>query len=244
VREDVVLLHGFTQTGRAWDAVVAALDPGRYRPLAPDLRGHGGAAARRPVTFDAIADDVLALAGGPFVLAGYSMGGRLALHLALRAPERVRALVLVSATAGIADPAARAERRRADEARAARMEAQPIEELAREWAAQPLFAGQPPKVAEAAHADRLRGDPAGLAAALRGVGTGTMEPLWSRLEELTMPAAVLAGERDPKFVALAHRLAEALPAARLRIVPGTGHALPLEAPAEVAAATAALAERS
>ncbi len=238
VRTDVVLLHGFTQTARAWEAVTAQLDPARYRPLAPDLRGHGRAAEARPIGVAEIVDDVLALAPGPLVLCGYSMGGRLALHVALAAPERVRGLVLVATTAGIEDAAERAARRAADEARAARMEGQPIDVLAREWAAQPLFAGQPAEVAAAAHADRLRGDPAGLAAALRAVGTGALAPLWDRLGELTMPAAVLAGERDAKFAALARRLAAALPAATLHLVPGAGHALALEAPGAVAAAVA------
>jgi 2-succinyl-6-hydroxy-2,4-cyclohexadiene-1-carboxylate synthase len=234
---DVVLLHGFTQTGRAWDAVAAALDP-RYTPIAPDLRGHGAAAALRPVSLAAVVADVLALTSGRFVLAGYSMGGRLALHVALAAPGRVGRLVLVSTTAGIADARERAERRAADEARAARMEGRPIEAVAREWAAQPLFAGQRAEVAAAAHADRLRSDPAGLAAALRGIGTGALEPLWERLGELDMPAVVLAGERDAKFVALGERLAAGLPRGQLRVVPGAGHALPLEAPQAVAAAIA------
>jgi pimeloyl-ACP methyl ester carboxylesterase len=68
-----------------------------------------------------------------------------------------------------------------------------------------------------------------------------MAPLWERLGELRMPVLVLAGERDAKFTALARRLAAALPAARLRLVPGAGHALPLEAPAAVAAAIAEVA---
>ena len=71
---------------------------------------------------------------------------------------------------------------------------------------------------------------------LRGAGTGAMAPLWGRLGELRMPVAVLAGERDTKFVALAQRFAAGLLDATLTIVPGAGHALPLEAPAAVAAA--------
>ena len=95
---------------------------------------------------------------------------------------------------------------------------------------------QSAEVAAAARADRLSNHPADLAAALRGIGTGVMAPLWDRLGELTMPVAVLAGELDGKFVALGERLAAALPRATLTIVPGAGHALPLEAPAAVARA--------
>jgi 2-succinyl-6-hydroxy-2,4-cyclohexadiene-1-carboxylate synthase len=236
VPEPLLLLHGFTQTGRGWDEVARHLGGERYRPLAPDLRGHGAAASRRPISFAACAADVAGLAAGRFALAGYSMGGRLALHVALAHPERVSRLVLVSATAGIEDPDERARRRAADEELAAWMEPKLMTEVADRWAAQPLFAGQAPEVAAAARADRLRNEPRHLAAALRGIGTGSMTPLWDRLAELEIDVAVLAGERDEKFVALGRRLADALPRGDLEIVPDAGHALALEAPAAVAAA--------
>lgn len=235
VSEPLLLLHGFTQTGRGWDEVVRHLAGETYRPLAPDLRGHGAAGSRRPIDMDSCVEDVAGLAAGRFALAGYSMGGRIALHVALAHPERVSRLVLVSSTAGIEDPAARAARRAADEALATWMADRSIEEVADRWGAQPLFAGQPPEVAAAARADRLHNEPTHLASALRGVGTGVMAPLWSRLGELQMPVAVLAGECDAKFVALGRRLAQELPHAALTIVPGAGHALTLEAPAAVAA---------
>ena len=79
---DIVLLHGFTHTGASWDPVVAALGE-RYRALAPDIRGHGSAAERQPVTLEAVLDDLVEIAPARFTLVGYSMGGRLALHAAL-----------------------------------------------------------------------------------------------------------------------------------------------------------------
>ena len=238
VPEPLLLLHGFTQTGRGWDEVIRHLAGEPYRPLAPDLRGHGAAGSRRPIDMDACVGDVAALAAGPFALAGYSMGGRIALHVALAQPERVTRLVLVSATAGIDDPVQRAERRARDEELAAWMEGRTIAEVADRWGAQPLFAGQSPEVAAAARADRLGNDPCHLAAALRGIGTGVMAPLWERLGELGMAVEVLAGERDAKFIALGRRLAQALPRATLTIVPAAAHALALEAPAAVAEAIA------
>ena len=240
MRETLVLLHGFTQTGRSWSPVLAALGPGRYRALAPDLRGHGDAGGRRPIGFGEVVADVLGAVDGDFTLVGYSQGGRVALHVALAAPERVRALVLVSTTAGIEDPAERAERVVADEALAARIEGQGIEAVARAWAAQALFGGQTEEVRELSHQDRLRNDPRNLAAALRGIGTGVMAPLWDRLAELTMPAAVVVGERDEKFARLGRRLADELPDASFSLVPGAGHALPLEAPGAIAAAIASV----
>jgi len=236
----IVLLHGFTQTGRAWDGVIAELGE-RYRPLAPDLRGHGAAADRRPITFAACVADIARLAPATFALAGYSMGGRLALHAALALGERVERLALIGASPGIEDEDERADRRVADLELALRIERSTSEAFADAWAAQPLLADQPPAVAAAARADRLRNRPAGLAAAVRGIGTGAMAPLWGRLGELAMPVALIVGERDAKFRAIAERMAGAIPDAALVVVPGAGHAPQLEAPGAVAAALSAAA---
>jgi 2-succinyl-6-hydroxy-2,4-cyclohexadiene-1-carboxylate synthase len=237
VRDALVLLHGFTQTRQSWRRTVAALG-GRYRALAPDLPGHGHAADRRPASFEACAAYVRALAPGPITLTGYSMGGRISLYAALALPDLVQRLVLVGASPGIADPAEREARRRADEALADRIEAIGIEEFATEWGGRELFAGQDARVAVAAHADRLRNTPAGLAAALRGLGTGAMPPLWDRLGELTMPVLLVVGERDTKFREIAERMAAAIPDCRVELIAGAGHAAHLERPDAVAAAIA------
>jgi 2-succinyl-6-hydroxy-2,4-cyclohexadiene-1-carboxylate synthase len=230
----IVLLHGFTHTGASWDPVVAGLGE-RYLALAPDIRGHGAAASARPIGFRECVADVAALAPERFALVGYSMGARLALQVALAHPSRVERLVLVSGTAGIADPVEREARRAEDEELAAELEMGSIEAFAERWGRNPLFKGQPPEVAAAAHADRLRNRPAGLAAALRGIGAGAMEPLWERLGELRMPVTLLAGERDGRYRKLAERMAAAIPRSELIIVPATGHAVHLEAPRIVAA---------
>lgn len=235
MRGDLVLLHGFTQTGRSWAPVVAALGE-RYRAFAPDLPGHGNSAERRPASFGAAIAYLRALREGPFGLVGYSMGGRVALAFALAHPERVARLVLVSSSPGIADAGERAARAAADAELASRIEAIGLEAFVDEWAAQPLFAGLPRGVEDLARADRLRNTAPGLAASLRGMGTGVMEPLWARLGSLSMPVTVLAGERDEKFVALAEQMAAAIPSAEARVVEGAGHALHLERPDAVAAA--------
>ena len=223
---DLLLLHGFTQTSASWDGVIRALE-GRYRALAPDL-GAG--------PWEAELDRLEALAPASYLLAGYSMGGRLALALALRRPERVRALVLVSASPGLAEGDERSARRAADEALAERIEAIGAEAFAREWAAQALFAEQPKEVAALAHEDRLRRTAAEHAAQLRGLGTGVMPPLWEHLSELPMPVALVVGERDAKFRALAEDMRDRLPEAAVVVVPGAGHAVALENPGEVATA--------
>lgn len=209
----VVALHGFAATGRMWEIV----DPAY---VAPDLPA-----------------DILAVAPERFVLAGYSMGGRVALQVALAAPERVKRLVLISATAGIEDPSERARRRAADERLAAELETMTIEAFADRWIAQPLFAGDPPEAKRLQRAEVLRCEPKRLATTLRELGQGACEPLWHRLAELTMPATVLAGERDTKYRALAGRITSGLRGqVQEVVVPGAGHGLPREAPAVVAAA--------
>jgi 2-succinyl-6-hydroxy-2,4-cyclohexadiene-1-carboxylate synthase len=238
----LVLLHGFTQTGASWSPVIATLDE-RYRALAPDIRGHGSASERQPVTLAAVIGDIEELTVDQLILAGYSMGGRIALHLALALPDRVQRLVLVGASPGIADPDERAARRAADELLAEEIERSSIEQFARRWAAGPLLADQAPAVAAAAHEDRLRSAPAGLARALRGLGTGALPPLWDRLGELRMPVALVVGERDQKFQSIAAQMAERIAQAQVVLVPAAGHAVHLEAPQAVAAAIAEGAER-
>jgi 2-succinyl-6-hydroxy-2,4-cyclohexadiene-1-carboxylate synthase len=229
----VVLLHGFTHTGASWDQVLVALGE-RYRLLAPDIRGHGSATTIAPVSLSAVLDDVAGLAPKSFDLAGYSMGGRLALHVALALPERVDRLVLIGASPGLADPGERAARREADERLADEIEGSSVEEFARRWGKTPVLAGLAPEVAAAVHEDRLRSSPQGLARALRGLGTGALPPLWDRLGELPMGVTLIVGERDEKFRALAPAMARALPRSRVEVVAGAGHAVHLESPERVA----------
>jgi 2-succinyl-6-hydroxy-2,4-cyclohexadiene-1-carboxylate synthase len=233
VPENLVLLHGFGGTHRAWDGVVELLDRERYRPLPLDLRPRGGAAAPpRPISFAACVEHVLAASPERFALCGYSLGGRVALHVALAAPERVVRLVLIGVNPGIEDEGERATRRRSDRTLAEDLERGPYEEFIERWRTQPLFAADPPKVGALAREDQRRNRPDALAAAMQGLGAGEMQPLWDRLPELAMPVTVLVGERDAKFLALGRRMVGLLPAGELVVVPG-GHGLPLENPAAI-----------
>jgi 2-succinyl-6-hydroxy-2,4-cyclohexadiene-1-carboxylate synthase len=147
-------------------------------------------------------------------------------------------LVLIGASPGIADAGERAARRAADERLADEIERSSIEEFARRWARTPVLAGQPPEVAAAVHADRVRNQPAGLARALRGLGTGALPSLWDRLSEISIPVALVVGAHDQKFREVATQMAAGLPDARVVLVEDAGHAVHLEAPARVAWAIA------
>jgi 2-succinyl-6-hydroxy-2,4-cyclohexadiene-1-carboxylate synthase len=241
VPESVVLLHGFSGTHRAWDGVAARLRPERYLARALDLPGHGDAAdvhgvGGEAITFAGCVSHVLDRAPRRFVLCGYSLGGRVALHVALAAPERVARLVLVSTTAGIEGASERAERSASDHRLADELERggwAGFDSFIERWRTQPLFAADPAEVGALAREDQRRNRPDALAAVLRGLGTGEMSPLWEKLPELTMPVTVLVGDRDAKFLALGERMVALLPDAELVIAPG-GHGLPLENPEAVA----------
>ncbi len=208
--------------------------PPESRVLTPDLRGHGVAGERRPADLTGVMADMSELLSEPCLVAGYSMGGRLALHLALHRPDAIDRLVLIGASPGLADATEREARRQQDERLAETIEDSSIQAFALRWAQTPVLAGLPPDVAERVHRDRLRNTPAGLAAALRGLGTGALAPLWERLGELTMPVTLVVGERDHRFRAIAREMARSIPQSEVVVVAGAGHAVHLEAPARIA----------
>jgi 2-succinyl-6-hydroxy-2,4-cyclohexadiene-1-carboxylate synthase len=230
-RPRLVLVHGFTQTARSWSQIANDFSRDRLVVLV-DAPGHGASASTRADLHDGA--ELLGQAGGEAVYVGYSMGGRLALHLAVARPNLVRALVLVGATAGIEDDEERDARREADARLADDIERDGVDAFLTRWLAQPLFASLPHD--EAALDDRRRNTVEGLASSLRLAGTGSQQPLWGSLRSLAMPVLVVAGERDAKYVALGHRLAmEIGENARFAAVPDAGHAAHLEQPARFVA---------
>lgn len=222
----LVLVHGFAQTQACWGPVGPALARD-HEVVRVDAPGHGGSAA---VEADlAATTDLLADAGGPATYVGYSMGGRMVLHLALARPEVVRGLVLIGATAGIDDPIEREARQVADDALAVAIEVDGVDAFLDRWLALPLFAGLDETTQF--RTERATNTAAGLASSLRLAGTGAMEPLWDRLPSIEAPALVLAGEHDEKFTALGRRVAEGIgDNATFATVPGAGHSAHLEAP--------------
>ncbi|HEU4632302.1 MAG TPA: 2-succinyl-6-hydroxy-2,4-cyclohexadiene-1-carboxylate synthase [Gemmatimonadaceae bacterium] len=236
----VLLLHGFTGSSATWAPLQAELAD-TLDLIAVDLLGHGRSdAPADPARYAAgrCADDLAGLLDAlgltTAAVVGYSMGGRMALRLALDWPERVRALLLESASPGIADAAERAARLAADAALAAEIERDGVPAFVDRWERLPLWASQaalPAEVRAALRAQRLRNDARGLADSLRGAGAGAEPPVLSRLGALRMPALLVAGALDARYVAHARAMAERMPAARVEVVPDAGHAVHLEQPA-------------
>jgi len=235
----LVLLHGFTGSKDGWGTLSRALASSR-RVVAVDLPGHGGTAASADpsaeslsVTAALIVQTLDSIDVRRFSLLGYSLGGRIALGLALDHPRRVERLLLESASAGLQDPSEREARRRHDETLAGRLERDGIEAFLRDWETLPLFATHArleAPVREALRRRRLACSPAGLAASLRAVGTGTQPWLGDRLGELTIPVCVVVGALDEKFRATGTWMAARLADSRLEIVPESGHTPHLERP--------------
>jgi 2-succinyl-6-hydroxy-2,4-cyclohexadiene-1-carboxylate synthase len=237
----LLMLHGFTGSGEIFLPLAPRLP--RFRLLLPDLLGHGMTEVPRSAEryrMEEAIEDLAGLLEGLSLeqvdLFGYSMGGRLALGFALSYPQRVRCLVLESASPGLEDPAERALRRSADEALAARIEAEPLEAFVRTWEAQPLFSGKPldPELALLQRKIRLSAQPHGLAGSLRGLGVGVQPSYWDRLGELRLPVLLLTGALDTKFVHIAWKMLQRLPQARHHSFPGCAHTPHLEDPAAFA----------
>jgi 2-succinyl-6-hydroxy-2,4-cyclohexadiene-1-carboxylate synthase len=223
----IVLVHGFAQTEACWGEVGDEL-ASDHEVVRVDAPGHGGSADLRADLVGTA--DLLAEAGGAATYVGYSMGGRMVLHLALTNPEVVRGMVLIGATAGIDDPIEREARQVADDALAVAIEVDGVDAFLDRWLALPLFAGLDEHTGF--RAERLANTTDGLASSLRLAGTGQQEPLWDRLGSVAAPTLVVAGADDEKFGALGRRIADAIGAsATFESIAGAGHSAHLEQPA-------------
>lgn len=227
----VVFLHYFGGSGRSWAEVVEGLG-GRARRIAPDLRGFGDTEAPAAgYTVDDYADDVVALTAAlgldDYVLAGHSMGGKIALALAARRPAGLRALLLLAPSPPSPEPMAPDERARLLATHGERTAAL---ETVRTITHRPL----PPALVERAVADNLRSSAVAWRAWLEG---GSREDLSGRMDGVDVPVTVLVGRNDPVMPrpVLQHDVAERV-GGTLAVASDAGHLLPLESPETVARA--------
>ena len=225
----VVLVPGFTQTSASWRGVAEIVEAScEVAAIDVPMRD----------TFTATVTAIGAR-GRHAVYVGYSMGARLCLRLALDRPDLVRALVLVSGTAGLGDAGARSERVASDEQLARSVETEGVDVFLERWLAQPLFAGVPPNAPGLPERHHLTA--VYLAHCLRVLGVGAIEPMWDRLGELEMPVALVTGTNDEKYDHLARLILERLRGDAVHVRLEGGHALPLEQPAVLGGFIAAFA---
>ena len=238
-RPSLVLLHGFTGSSASWAATASRLAD-TFRVLCPDLPGHGdsefddiAAACTMEGTVSALAEALTKLSVPAYSLAGYSLGGLVALHCVLEDSTRISTLVLESASPGISDDAERSERKSADDDLAAFIESSPIEAFVDRWEQSPVLASQarlPVAVRTELRESRLACSRAGLAASLRGMGTGVQAWLGGRLRQVHVPTLLVVGRDDEKFRKIAEFLNARIPDSERKIVDGAGHSVHLEAP--------------
>jgi 2-succinyl-6-hydroxy-2,4-cyclohexadiene-1-carboxylate synthase len=247
VSEPVLLLHGFTRSSASWDTLIGRLPD--INAVGIDLMGHGAAPSPDPVRhlsvygLDYAAEQLRSiierLGIGKVHLAGYSLGGRTALHFASLYPELLRSLALMSVNPGIEDDVERSRRGEADAELALRIDSMGLESFVAEWSGGPLFAAQrtrDPAAWHKAHRDRMSGRSRGLQGSLLGSGQGTQLPLWAVLPRLELPVLVAAGANDGRYAEIAARMHALLPQAELRVFPDSGHDLLFEQSAQLAAA--------
>jgi 2-succinyl-6-hydroxy-2,4-cyclohexadiene-1-carboxylate synthase len=234
----VLFLHGFMGSSADWGEVMAALGD-RALCIAIDLPGHGVSLGLSTEAYTiegcarAVVNTLNRLEVEHAVVVGYSMGGRLALYLALRHPERCAGLFLESASPGLKSASERAARRAADESKAKRLETGDFEAFLRDWYRQPLFASlaRDEELLHRTFQARRSNDPVELARSLRGMGTGSQPSLWGELGGLRVPVLAVAGRLDEKYVRASSRMAGINPLIRLAVVPEAGHSVHAERPA-------------
>jgi 2-succinyl-6-hydroxy-2,4-cyclohexadiene-1-carboxylate synthase len=233
----VVFLHGFMGDATDWTPVVKQLSF-HFFCLVIDLPGHGKSrnVSENTYTFPATSHAIIqtldqaGVTSAPIV--GYSMGGRIALYLAVHHPHRCSALIVESATAGIRKKTARENRLALDLERARELERGTFEEFLRTWYSQPIFASlaDTPDTLRKVIQRRLLNNPKCLAKALRGFSIGSQPSLWDHLSSLQIPVLFIGGTKDRKYVAILHEMAEKISSPSITLIAGAGHNVHIESP--------------
>ena len=223
-RTTQVLLHGFTQTSRSWNRYIDLADSSQPI-IRVDAPGHAGSSSVA-ADLNSSAHMVVEQCGfGDYI--GYSMGARLALHIALLHPDSVRRLVLISGSPGLRTPGEQIERQQSDEQLAREIARLGVSQFVGKWLSNPMFSQL--ISTESDIEDRLRNCIDGLVSSLTLSGTGSQQSLWDRLPELSMPVLLIVGENDQKFVDIAHQMREAIGAqCEVEVIANAGHSVHLE----------------
>ncbi|MGH8016420.1 MAG: 2-succinyl-6-hydroxy-2,4-cyclohexadiene-1-carboxylate synthase [Candidatus Zixiibacteriota bacterium] len=236
----IVFLHGFMGNGKSWKIIVDSL-VNKFHCITIDLPGHGRTKADDALySTPKCAEQIVALANQlrlkRFNLVGYSMGGRLALYLALNNADKIKNLVMESSSPGLKTEKERLDRRNSDEALAAGLETNSLREFVEKWYNRPLFQSlrADKKNFESMVKERLDNDALGLAKSLRFMGTGVQESLWGKLRNLNKPTLLIVGELDRKFQGIAKAMLLMSKKIKIECVMDAGHNVHFEKPPEYA----------
>lgn len=233
----VVMLHGFTGSADTWRPFAANQEK-QLQVIAIDLPGHGQTKAKVRSMEECLYHlhkliECLHLES--FHLLGYSMGGRTALSFALTYPEKIRSLILESASPGIADEEERHLRMEKDEQLADWLMENGVESFTNYWENLPLFQTQknlPENVQQEIRDGRLRQSKKGLAQSLRSMGTGRQHSNWEYLHQVKEPVLLLVGGLDQKFIDKNKKMESNMPSSTLVVCENAGHVVHVEKSAE------------
>lgn len=233
----LVLLHGFMGSGQVFDHLIEGLKP-ICNPVTIDLLGHGrseGAELHyRFSTKEQVADLSKLISEQlqvPLFLYGYSMGGRLALQLALYRPDLFKGLILESATFGL-EGETEQQARQALDARRADAIVGNFEGFLTEWQNKPMFQSTEiaPDLMDTMLNIQRNQQPFWLSNSLLGFGTGTMPCVKDRLSEIQIPVQLVAGKNDTKFLHINNQMEKEIPNSDFSPIKNAGHRVHLEQP--------------
>ena len=240
----IVFSCGYSTTRENFRPQVAPLVAAGFRVVLWDYRGHGDSDAPDDpdaYSFDIVLDDLARVMDWtardvPVVLAGFSFGGALSLHFALRHPERVRALVLIDTGPGFKNPDAQAGWLAQVERIAQNLETRGLPSFVESRAAATAI-GRRPELPAAKHAARAiaKMSARGVANFGRRV-SGPIPCCIDELTQITAPALVVVGEQDDAYLRAADVMATRLPNAKKVVIPGAGHVVSIEEPEALNAA--------
>ncbi|MCB9100606.1 MAG: 2-succinyl-6-hydroxy-2,4-cyclohexadiene-1-carboxylate synthase [Anaerolineales bacterium] len=237
-RPAIVFLHGFMGAGSDWLFIAKQLAD-RFYCILPDLPGHGwntDFSLTYPLDFAVIADGLRQLISRLGLkqvhLAGYSLGGRIALYTAVHFPQLITTLTIESASPGLEDEETRRSRAELDDQRAEQIMAEGIDAFVEQWYQLNLFQSlqaQPERL-NAIKAERKKNDPRWAAKIIQDLSPGRQPPLWDRLDGLPMPTLLLAGVLDQTYTTMMAQIGQKISQAVVEIIPDAGHNVHLEQP--------------
>ena len=237
--DPVMLLHGFTGSSLNWEQIIPIVEK-NFQCILVDLIGHGKTDSPNDSYFyeiESVGKDIISILDKLLIeqaaFVGYSMGGRLALSIAVNHPDRINKLVLESSSPGLRSEEERSARKKSDEELAFKIERYGIDWFIDYWENIPLFQSQKSLALETQtliRKQRGHNNVIGLANSLRGMGTGSQPSYWDNLLTLSVPVLLICGEIDEKFCFLAVEMEKRLPKSRVEKIKDVGHAIHVEEP--------------
>lgn len=233
----LLMMHGFMGSGEIFLPITDQIKP-FCNPVTIDLIGHGkttGTADPERYRTDKQVGDIKSILDrlrlSPLLMYGYSMGGRLALIVALEHHNLFSGLILESTTCGIKPDTERSERAELDEQRAEAI-VKDFSDFLRQWQAKPLFDNKSGLAEDRKSYEKLmmKQNPVYMAASLRGFGSGSMNPVCDRLQSLHLPVLLLAGAEDKKFTGIHRKMENKIPDVTSKTIPGAAHRVHLDQP--------------